>query len=138
MMNTHKMQYMDANNAIDLSAAYSSLKEQHEELKRLAPHAKSCQVRCNNQAREITNLREQIQELEEKLEKRKVYNTKLEEEIKQLKASKEQVLMPVEGAVILQVDNKLMGCYVKQKLYQEKIEIIKQLKERHEQGDNKL
>ena len=108
-----------------LSMSLSSLREKHEELKRLAPNAKYFAQKCAQLMEKVSDLDEQIKSLEEKLRKK-------EEQIKQLKDNKEQTLIPVEGAVVLQIDGKLKGCYVKQHTYMNKIEELKRLKEKYD------
>lgn len=117
-----------------ISQAYSNLKEQYEELNRLAPNAKYHAKRVGQLVERLSVQDEQVRGMEEKIRKQADRIKELEIEIKQVRGNKEQVLIPVEGAVILQIDGKLAGCYVKQHTYLNKVEELKQLKENMKLG----
>lgn len=144
MMNNQQTQYMAAkipmyivnkkgeyiSNPEYLSEALSSLREKHEELKRLAPNAKYFAQKCAQLMEKVSDLDEQIRSLEDKLKRKDTRIKELEQQVK----NKEELLVPVEGAVILQIDGKMAGCYVKQHTYLSKVDELKQLKEKYNEA----
>jgi len=147
MMNNQQIQYMDAkipmyiinkkgeyiSNPEYLSMSLSSLRKKHEELKRLAPNAKYFAQKCVQLMEKVSDLDEQIKSLEDKLKRKDDRIKELEQQVK----NREQILVPIEEAVILQIDGKMAGCYVKQHTYLNKVEELKQLKEKYETGTEK-
>lgn len=111
-----------------ISDAYSSLKEQYYELKKLSPHAKSCQVKCATLMQKVSDQDKMIRELESKVVRR---DTRIKELTQVIETAKKAGI-PVDGEVIIQVTKHEMGRYVPQATYLKLVEELKQLKEKYE------
>lgn len=141
MMNNQQIQYMNAkipmyiinkkgeyiSNPEYLSMSLSSLREKHEELKRLAPNAKYFAQKCAQLMEKVSDLDEQINSLEDKLKRK-------DERIEVLRQYVEQVKKEgfVEELVILEVDKNRMGAFVPGHTHLKLVEKYKQLKETYD------
>lgn len=112
-------------NPVWLSQAYSDLKQQFFELKRIAPHTTYLARRVPQLMERLSLQDEQMREMEEKVQRQK----KRIEELEQIIAGTHEAVPGVTNSVVLVVDKKSMGAYVPAATHLRVVEQLKQLKE---------
>ncbi len=103
-----------------LSDSYSSLKERYVALRQAAPGAVKHQIQIANLMERLSVQDEEMLELKKRIKEKNVL-------ISALRNTKVKEIPQIEGAVVLIVDNKILGNYVSQKKYMDRIVQIEEL-----------